>query len=278
VRTWINPILTLATLGLLAWLAPVASFDPWNLLSPKKIATMIFALALLQALGSTLAHYLGARVGALLTGFLGGLLSSTATTASLAKRSKLPSGDQDSGELLTFLAATGAMLVEGLALVVAGTSDVHLSNLVVFAGPILATLVLIFVQYRKQTDQVLSSQNTSFSILPILKLSAFIVLILTVSKIFQNLFGDKGLIVVTALVSLFEIHGSIIANVQMQESEGIDALLLSSLLAISIVGSYLSKLFLIATLGSVRLRAGAIKSTLALFVSLAVSWFIAAGL
>jgi uncharacterized membrane protein (DUF4010 family) len=110
----------LVTLGLLTWFAPSLPIDPWNILSPKKIISMIFALAIIQIFGSVLAKYLGTRTGAILTGFFGGLISSTATTAALARRSKVDREGRDTSEVLTFLAATGAMLFEGLVLVIMG--------------------------------------------------------------------------------------------------------------------------------------------------------------
>ena len=137
---------------------------------------------------------------------------------------------------------------------------------------------MISMQYRKLTDRSDSSQSTAFLILPILKLSVFIVAILSLSKVFQHLFGQKGLLVITSLVSLFEIHGSIIANVQLHELGTVGVSLLSSLLAISVVASYISKLFLIWTLGSPFFRAQVIKSTLLLFFSLAISWTISIAL
>jgi uncharacterized membrane protein (DUF4010 family) len=275
---WIKPALTLTTLAVLYWLAPIEPIDPWNLLSPKKISIMILALATIQAFGSALAHYLGTRNGAILTGFFGGIISSTATTASLAKRSKVSGKDHGSGEVLTFLAATGAMLFEGLVLVITGTSQVHVSNLLIFIGPLVATLAMIFVQYKKQTKHKESSESAAFLIMPILKLSVFIVAILSISKVFQNLFGHSGLLVITSLVSLFEVHGSVIANVQLHELKGISVGMLSSLLAISVIASYVSKLFLIWTLGSPALRAQAIKSTAYLFLSLALSWTVSMNL
>ena len=276
-RSWIKPTLTLISLALLTWQAPVAPIDPWNLFSPKKVATMILALALIQAFGSLMAQYLGTRTGSILTGFFGGLISSTATTASLAKKSKV-STNNGSGEVLTFLSATGAMLFEGLALVATGTTDLHLSTLVIFIGPIVATVGMIVIEYRAHRDRSASSDNSTFQILSILKLSLFILAILSVSKICQNILGQNGLLALTSLVSLFEIHGSVIANVQMHESGAISVNFLCSLLAVSVVASYLSKLFLIATLGSTKLRSHAFKRTLFLFCSIALSWVAAVGI
>ena len=160
----------------------------------------------------------------------------------------------------------------------AGTADVHLSNLVIFLGPIVATLGMIGVEYRTHTKRSGSSETSTFQILPILKLSFFIVVILSVSKISQNIFGQNGLIVLTSLVSLFEIHGSVIANVQLHESGAVSVNFLCSLLAVSVVASYVSKLILISAIGSPKLRSQAAKCTLILFCSLAISWMTALSL
>lgn len=270
-RYWLKIVITLAVIGILALLAPSESIDPWNLISPKKTITMIFALAFIQIFGSVSAQYLGARTGAILTGFFGGLISSTATTASLAKRSKglkKPSSDH----ILTFLSATGAMLFEALVVVIAGTTNIQVSNVIIFIGPIIATIAMISWYYKKQKPHSSHKEASTFHLLPIIKLSLFIIAILSISKISQNIFGQNGLLALTSLVSLFEIHGSIIANVQMHDSGKLSDHFLSSLLAVSIISSCLSKLFLISTLGSATLRNQAIKSTLIVLGSVAASW------
>lgn len=273
-QTWIKPIITLLSLALLLWLAPVPPIDPWNLLSPKKIATMIFALAVIQAIGLAMFRYLESRTGALLLGFFGGLISSTATTASLATKSKL-GADQSSAAQLIFLSSTGAMLFEGLVLVITGVTEIHASHILIFVGPLLTTLGLIVAQYSNHQEQRIDSDTADFQILPLLKLSFFILFVLSISKVCQSLFGQNGLLAITSIASLFEIHGTIIANVQLHESGSVDVEFLCSLLAVSLLASYLSKLFLIWTLGSSNLSRYAIKSTALLLCSLALGWAIA---
>ncbi len=90
----------------------------------------------------------------------------------------------------------------------------------------------------------------------------------------QNIFGQSGLLILTFLVSLFEIHGSVIANVQLHDSGAINVGFLRGLLVISVAASYLSKLFLLYTLGSRPLRAQAAKGTGLLFLSLIASWLV----
>ncbi len=261
-------------MSFLVWFSPEAPIDPWNLLSPKKVATMIFALTLIQSMGVAMVRVLGPRTGSILSGFMGGLISSTATTASLAKGSNRASRQDVSSETLTFLAATAAMLFEGIALLLTGTSEFHFGLSLIFIGPLLMTALLIYRHSNRLANQALNIESKPFRLMPILKLAAFIVAILVLSKMFQNLFGQTGLVVLTFLVSLFEIHGSVIANVQLHDTGGVGVPLLGGLLAISVLASYLSKLFLISTIGSKSLRTEATKSTFFLLLSLLVSWVV----
>jgi uncharacterized membrane protein (DUF4010 family) len=256
----------------LTWISPTAALDPWHILSPKKISTVIFALTFIQAMSSTIATLLGARTGAILTGFFGGLISSTATTAALARNSKTSDQDETATQILTFLSATAAMLIEGAIFVVLGASKINLTILLIFAGPLLVTIFIMLIQSQKLTRRKPTLEPTQFEILPILKLSAFIVAILSLSKVLQIFVGQNGLIVLTFIVSLFEIHGSVIANIQLYNAGIFDIRLLGGLLVISITASYTSKLFLISKLGTTSLRTKAFKSTFFLFLSLILSW------
>ena len=244
-RSFAWPALVLLLLALLAWFAPVAPIDPWKILVPKKICTMIFALAFIQVIGSFSSKLLGARAGAILAGFFGGIISSTATTAGLAKKSKSDVKSDAQTELLIFL------------------------------GPLLVSAIMLISLSRKIAGTTESGSGIDFAVMPLLKLSFFIVGILSLSKVLQHFMGKAGLLVLTFLVSLFEIHGSVIANVQLHDLDVISVKLLIGLLTLSVLASYLSKLFLISVLGGKQLRDRAIRASLILFLSLLVSWLTA---
>ncbi len=235
---------------------------------------MIFALAFLQVMSSILSRFLGSRRGAVLTGFFGGLISSTATTASLAKRSQSSRREDVFTEVLTFLAATLAMLFEGAAILLLGTKDSYSSLLMIVAGPGIVTVVLMMFLYRKAVHTPLAVVGNRVEFLPLFKLSAFMIGILALSRVLQVVFGQTGILAFTFLVSLFEIHGSIIANVQLYNAGLVDMHLLGGLLTISIAASYLSKVFLIYTIGSSALRGLVLKCTTLLVLSLVASWFV----
>lgn len=274
VKQWIKPVLIISVSFFIAWLLPSGPIDPWNILSLKKAAYMVFALAFIQAIGSAMIQLLGNRKGAILTGFFGGLISSTATTVSLARKSKVAVRDNVGKETLTFLSATLAMLIEGIVLVLLGTTEIHLPLLLIFLGPILVTALIIVLISRKLRHRRLKIEPVKLDILPLLKLAGFIIAILSLSKLLENVFGQSGLLILTFLVSLFEIHGSVIANIQLHDAGAFSVQFLGGLLTISVAASYVSKLFLIQTIGSAALRNKVIKYTAFLFLSLIVSWFI----
>lgn len=261
----------LLILVILKVVTPNHALDPWNLLNLNKIISMVLALAFIQALGSGLAQYLGTKMGAILTGFFGGIISSTATTASVAKNSNHKRAN-NAVEVLTIISAIAAMLIQSLALVTTGLGEVHYNLLMVFIIPLFGTVLLIYAQYKTLPEKKEESQDTNFKILPIIKLTIFIVVIIAASKIIQNYFGQNGLYFVTFLISLFEIHGSLIANVQLHEINAISISELQFLLALSVLASFVSKIFLIWTIGSPTLKPIASKYMLVLLTSTALSW------
>lgn len=273
-RFWIKPVITLVVLLVIAYWLPNSPMDPWGLINLKKMISMIFALILVQSLGLIFAEVLGVKAGAVLTGFIGGLISSTATTASLARQSKKSISSKDPIEAIIFLTATAAMLFEGVLLILIGQSKIEPSFLLLFLGPLSATLIMVIFQSQGLYEQNLKNQQGAFKILPILKLAIFIFLIITFSKILQRSFGEKSLLIITFFVSLFEVHGPIIANIHMYDTESFDKSMLGNLIATSILASYLSKLFLVFIFGSRVLKIKSSLYTGFLVLSLALSWFV----
>lgn len=274
IRHWGKPILILTTFFLIARLLPAEAIDPWQLFSLKKAAYMVFALVFIQTLGSAAIGLLGNRKGAVLTGFFGGLVSSTATTVELSNDSLKSPPDDLGRQSLTFISATLAMLFEGMVLLLIGTDEIHTPLLIIFAGPAAAAILMIAIQMARIPHRESAAQELKFEILPIVKLSGFIVGILAVSRLLQHFLGQSGLVVLTFLVSLFEIHGSVIANIQLHDIGAFDVAFLGGLLTLSISASFMSKLFLVWTIGSRELRGKAIRYSIWLISALFVSWLL----
>ncbi|MBK7890650.1 MAG: DUF4010 domain-containing protein [Bdellovibrionales bacterium] len=143
---WLRTALVVAGLYAVVMICPDRTVDAWQIFNPKKVALMVFALALIQALGEVLRSILGDRRGSIVGGFLAGLVSSTAATATIARRRLRGHADTDR---LTFLSATLAMMFEGLVLVSFGADGLHGSLFILFLGPMALTSVAIWLLSRK---------------------------------------------------------------------------------------------------------------------------------
>ncbi|MEF3192333.1 MAG: DUF4010 domain-containing protein, partial [Campylobacterales bacterium] len=77
-------VMTLAVLPLL----PNYSIDPWGVINPYLIWLMVVLVAGISFLGYILIRVFGAGRGTMLTGFLGGLASSTAVSISLSRQAR----------------------------------------------------------------------------------------------------------------------------------------------------------------------------------------------
>lgn len=272
---WWKILGILVVLFVTARIVPSNTLDTWGLFNPRKIATMVFAIALIQAMGGIFVAVFGTRVGTIFAGIFGGLVSSTAVTASLARTSKSGHERDTATESLLYFCATLAMLLEAVLLVKVGTPDLNPAIFVLFMGPLLLTCGGIVGTSRVARNKKLPlKEQPELNLSSILKLSAFIFLVLTLSKIGQNIFGQSGLIGLTFIVSLFEIHAPVIANVELQGNGEISLSLLGALLSVSLTASYLSKLFIIYSLGSPSLAKEIRNWTGWVLASLGASWMV----
>jgi uncharacterized membrane protein (DUF4010 family) len=95
---------------------PNRTVDPWDALNPYEIWWMVVLIAGISFCGYVAVRIAGAERGVLLTGLLGGLTSSTATTVSLARLSRRSDGA--SALLAAGAAAACAMMLPRILLVV----------------------------------------------------------------------------------------------------------------------------------------------------------------
>lgn len=249
------------------WILPSHAVDPWGLLVPSKIAWVVFALSILQIISVILARILGAKLGMALSGFFGGLMSSTATTLSLARSSKTSSEVSTTLLLVALLGSIVAMLLEAVLLVFASGAEIIRHVHWIFVAPFVVCLFLIGLLFSKQRAHiVLQRQKTIIDYQSVVNLTAVIFLILALSKILQQFFGESGVRVLTFLISLFEVHGSLIASSQRVALSEIGEGEFQLLVLLSISASMLSKIGIVILFGNRRL---ALKSTLALVLLIA---------
>lgn len=271
----IKALFVFIILHLIYIFSPQGAIDPWGLFNPKKVLKLVIALATMQFIGSLFIRLLGAKVSAIISGLMGGFISSTATTLAVARKSNEISKERLRVEGLVLLSALVGMIIEAIVITAIGIDYFHYELLIIFIGPIATAVFFIVMDSKSEveiTDEDLS--DGLIKIYSLLSLSLFIIFILAISKLLQNIFGQSGLYVFTFLVSLLEIHSSIIASIQLHETQVIDLQTLMTLLSLSLSASYISKLFIIRTLGNDQLNKKAKLWIFMSLLSLAFSWIV----
>ncbi|AHZ86537.1 hypothetical protein Bb109J_c1201 [Bdellovibrio bacteriovorus] len=258
---WVRAGLFLLFLFVASRWVPPHPVDPWGLFRPQKILFMFFALSALQVVGKAFSIWIGRKAGVILTGFLGGLLSSTATTVTLAKESHEPVGSQTL-RLAALQSAILAMLVQAAVLIRAGGIAAFELVGLHFAILSLITLSLIGLLWRRkpQSHPVIAGTERILDIRSSLKLTVFIVLILSASKLVQEWAGSQGLMILTFVISLFEVHGSLISTSQLLAAGKVDGFQYERLVEASLMASYVSKFALVATISSSGFRKKALMT------------------
>jgi uncharacterized membrane protein (DUF4010 family) len=273
-RPWVTNLLWVLALGTV-WIfiipkIPETWSDRLGLFSIRNIAQMITALTFIQALGGLIANNLGHRAGTVSSGLLGGFISSTAVTTTAARKSRKNQDDTDSN-LLLYFSSTLSMLIEGLVIVMIGYPAAGFSIYSVFSGPILVTAIIGRRKLKNIKSNPTSTKTATLDLLVIFRLTLFLVIIIALSRLIRHVLGNAGLIAVTLLASFFEIHATLISNTALRNSGQIEISLFILLIALSLCASYLSKLFIVRSLGSREMFISVRRWTVIILISLLAS-------
>lgn len=215
-------------------LAPDATIDPWGLINPRKFGYLILILASLEFSSYILLKVIGEKKGAIVVGFLGGLVSSTAVLISSVRQS-IKTVESWRTFICTVLAAQLASLLELLVIVSLISRSLFLKLLpALFAGIIFCGICLALM-WRKQIPQ--SSELVLKSPLDwkgVIRLSLTFGILLALVSIAKNSFGQDAMFTLSFLTGLFELQGISLANATLfsQEQVSLDVASLSIFLAV----------------------------------------------
>lgn len=201
---------------------PNRGFGPFEALNPYKLWWAVVLLALLSFLGFVLMRWLGARRGLTLTALLGGLVSSTATTATLARWSKeapqwrsLAAG----GATLACSAMFGRMAVlVGVAAPALGTATVGTLGAMAVAGAAFGTYLTTREHAREDLPD-LSAQNP-LKLTAAVQFALFLAAVLLAGRFLADRFGDAGLLVTAAISGLIDVD-AITLSVGRMAADGV---------------------------------------------------------
>lgn len=227
---------------------PDRAFGPYEVLNPRHIWLMVVLVA-----GIGLASYVALRVagerhGAMLTGFLGGLISSTATTVLYAKRSR------ESAEiaLLARVVVPLASIVPlaRIALLAAVLAPALLPRLLPVLGAALvaglaAALALLRSVQRRGAAPAPESRNPA-ELATAIRFGALYGIVLFVSAWLSDLAGARGFYLAALLSGLVDIDPIVLSALNLFGAERMAASAALNAVLIAFVANMAFKLALVA--------------------------------
>lgn len=187
---------------------PNQSYGPYGALNPFHIGTMVLLIAGMGFVGYVAMRLFGHGRGLLLTGAIGGLVSSTAVTLASAARARQTPELAGLSSLAVIIAST-IMFARVLAIVFVAERSLFTPLLLPMAAMGVTGLVFCAVYYVRERVKLATPSDVKldnpFELGAALKFGALFIVILVVSRWAAKTFGDRGTYVTGALAGLADV-------------------------------------------------------------------------
>jgi uncharacterized membrane protein (DUF4010 family) len=189
---------------------PNRTIDPWNAINPYRLWWLVILISGLSLVGYVATRWLGSKRGVPLTGFFGGLVSSTVVTLSLARRSR---DENDpvavpalaAGILLAWLIMVGriAVIVAVIYLPLLRALIIPLVTLAVLTG--LAALIFLLSTLRAPITEHQVSLRNPFSLTSAIKVALLFSVVLLVVALARKYYQGQGLYLISFFAGLTDV-------------------------------------------------------------------------
>ncbi|ULQ52790.1 MgtC/SapB family protein [Flavihumibacter fluvii] len=235
---------------------PDRNFGPNNILNPREIGWVILLTSGLGFIGYLLMKFLGAKRGILLSGIVGGLVSSTAVTWVFAKKSK--ENDEHSHSCaIAILAASSIMIIRVLVLIFVFNKALFdaswLAFSLVFVAAIGVTVFLYIKQKGSPKIETSFRQNKPLDLQGAILFGVIYTVVLLVVNYANEHLGEKGLIVSSGFAGLSDID-AITISVSKLAGAKLDYSLALKAVLIATISNTLVKMGIGIWAGSIALR------------------------
>jgi uncharacterized membrane protein (DUF4010 family) len=241
---------------------------PFDVLNPQRLWWMVVLIAGVDFVGYVLVKILGAEHGLGLAGLLGGLVSSTAATLGLARRSRdVPEHARDLA--LPVLLAWTVMLVRIWILVFVAHPPLAQALLVpIGAMGVVSVLVcggLWWVTRSEQRGSVSVGANP-FELGTALRFGAVYGVVLIVVRMAEQRLGDGGLYLAGAIAGLTDTDAVALSMASLAQAQADSLVAAAHTVVIAMLANTVAKASLCVGLGAPGLRRTIVPAAVALVV------------
>lgn len=201
---------------------PDKDYGPYNVLNPYNIWLMVVLIVGIGLLGYFAYKWFGGKAGTILAGILGGLISSTATTVTYARRSKSSTKSNNLIALVIFIAT-----VVSLGRIIAEIAIVSPRSLPVVAPPIIALLVIMAILaaftyfFKKGSSDKMPEQENPAQLKTALIFGAIYGTVILATAAAKDHFGSSGLYMVAIISGLTDVDAITLSTSRLMNQDTI---------------------------------------------------------
>lgn len=202
---------------------PNETYGPYDVLNPHNIWLMVVLIVGISLLGYFAYQIFGKKAGTLLGGALGGLISSTATTVTYARRTH----DTDTSSTLAAFVVFIASAVS-VARIMTEVAVVAPATLATVAPPLAAVLLLMLVVggaayfFNKKGKDEMPPQDNPAQLKTALVFGAIYAAVILATAFAKDQFGDKGLFVVAVISGLTDVDAITLSTARLMNTGGLE--------------------------------------------------------
>ncbi|MGE5327507.1 MAG: MgtC/SapB family protein [Deltaproteobacteria bacterium] len=198
-------------------LLPDRPFGPWGVLNPRVIWWMVVLISAISMVGYVLMRFLGVRQGIALTGLLGGLASSTATTLGLSQKARDEKSDVAPYFALGIVLASTIMFFRVLFLTWVVDEKLGAALVGPIAIPGAAGLLAGAYLWRRriETAQATLEVKNPMELGSAIKFGLLFALVLLVARGAHFYFGSAGLFIASGLAGLTDVDAITISTARL---------------------------------------------------------------
>ena len=243
-------------------LLPDRSFGPHGVLNPFQVWLMVVLVSAVSLAGYVAWRLTWGRHGLLLTGILGGAVSSTATT--LVQARQVASGAQAvPAALLVILLANATMLVRVLVLVAAVAPESLPAAAVVVLPALLAAVAGVLVRWRDAGAAPVADEaavRNPAQLTTAVGFGAIYAVILLAAAWANNLLGPRGVLALAAVSGLTDVDAITLTSMRLLDSGALARGTAVTAVGVAVGANLVFKAFVAATAGGSDLRGPVLRA------------------
>jgi uncharacterized membrane protein (DUF4010 family) len=234
---------------------PNQAYGPYQVLNPHEIWLMVVLIVGISLGGYVALKWFGERAGTLLGGILGGLISSTATTVSFARRTRAaPEASGLAAVVVMIASAIAFVRVAALVGVVApSAAGTVLPPLLAMFGVMAAIFAVLFLVVGRRGGDHIAEHGNPAELGPALVFGALYALVIFVVAVAKDGFGGGVLYGVAVVSGLTDLDAITLSTARLIDQGKLDAGTGWRLILVAAMANLVFKGLVVALLGSRRL-------------------------